>query len=502
MSRKEFCGLAIVAIASLLIGLIGFLLSPKIPVNSDAISYFTVARNLITGKGLLTSLSDPTSAYIMGVLHPDLHMPGWTILLAGFLWLTRTGALAPLILGILLAIGSSILAYFTAMEWFGGQKALSGALAFAFYPGILIYQFTGLAELAIVFWFSLALFFASLTKMKAWLALCAAGISLFVSYLTRETSLLLIPLILVMLNRKGIGWRSLLIMAGVLTVVCLTSSYLYQKWWPGFAKAQVIFTKYSLLFKTGVITPDQNPMDQVVRPEDFPTLSPAKTFLLLLKKPFRLLFALPRSKSWEIIASDIWTVGVLVLAPLLAKGWRMKLGLACLALIIPLIFILYYPKSDYLTRICLPFGAIGALFVGTRIKSKFLLSAMLICELGIGALCSWSYIKAGRACSERMERLYPAIREALPPDVRVLGVRGYGLEQIPVYSPGITAVLYPEKREHAALLNERLGTEALIFISSGSTGIQPYHGMAEGGWREKVLVSGSDSVFIYTRRRE
>ena len=495
MSKRELWGLAIVIAVSSIIGFIGFLLSPKVPVNSDAIGYFTVARNLITGKGLVTSLTDPTSAYIIGVPHPEFHMPGWPLLLAGFFWITRTGALAPLILGILLAIGSSTLAYFTAMFWSDRQKALSGALALAFYPGILIYQFTGLAEMAIVFWFVLALFFASLPGINPWLAACAAGVSLFASYITREISLLLIPLILVILNGKGIRWKSLLIMAGVLITACATSSYLYQNCWPGLLENRYIFLKYTTLFKTGAITMDHNPMHNIVSPEDFPKLSPAETLLLLLKKPLRLFFVLPRSKSWEMMASDIWTVGVLLLAPLLARGWRMRLGLACLALIIPLLFTLYYPQSDYLTRISLPFGAVAALFIGTRIKSKILLSSMLICELGIGALCSWSYMKAGRAGSERMERLYPAIKEALPPDVRIVGIRGFGLEQIPIYMPEVIAVLYPKRPEHAALLNERLGTEALILADNRILYPEPSR------WSRDTFIVGSDTLFIYLKPR-
>ncbi|MEO0180652.1 MAG: hypothetical protein ABIN54_05005 [candidate division WOR-3 bacterium] len=502
MSKKEILYLLLVLSAGATMGIFGLIFFPKIPVNSDAISYFTAARNLLGGKGLVISLSTPTMAYFMGVPHPDYHMPGWPLLLAGFMWLTKTGPCTPIILNIALALGSSALAYFTLLLWSDSEKAFWGALLFMLFPSIMVYQFTGMAEMPLLFWLMLSVFTASLPRAGRTIALLIGiGIILIFAYATRETALFFLPLILSLLRERGARWSTLTILTLIILAASLILSYLYYSLWPGFSETSYVFNQHGILFKTGTITPEHNPMWNVVRPEDFPKLSLPELFWLLLKKPLRLLLILPRNKSWETIAADVWTLGAIILAPIIVKGWKMRLGLGFLVLIVPAMFTLYYPKTDYLMRIGLVFGSVAVVFIAARLRltriSRFLICMALACELTIGALCSWNLQKTSREGLRKMQEIYPVLKENLPPDARIVGIRGFSLELLPVYEPDIYTVLYPDRAEHARMLSERIGTDALVFAS----GQKPYPGLEDEGWYTKALTAGGDSLFICTKRK-
>lgn len=506
MSRRDLWNMLFLLLVGLMIGLVGFLILPRVPVNPDAVGYFTSARNLLLGKGLVTSLATVTPAYLMGAPNPDLHMPGYPLLLAGFMWLTRTGIYSPVLLNIFLAVASAILVYFTVLLWSDRGKAIAASLLFLFFPAVLIYEFTGLAEMALVFWVMLSLFLAS-APGRFIPRFIGAGLTLLIAYITRETTLLFVPLVVAILVERGARGWSIMAFTVVVLGACLASPYFYYLHWPGFAETHYIFAGYTALFRTGVLRENQNPMmDIVTRHDMFAGISPVDLTLLLLKKPFRLITTIWGSKSWITVAMDAWSFFAILLAPLVARGRWMRLGLVFAALIIPAMFTLYKPTSDYFMRITMVFALVAIVFVVIWIKrstiTKILLGVAIPVEFALGVLGAMNYQEPARIIVDKTERIEEMLAGNLPAESRIIGIRGAPLGTYCLRHPDVTTVFYPREPGDALLLNERLGTDALVFASSGFERIQPYPGLEALGWQQKVLIYDGDTVFVFTRKGE
>jgi len=131
-------------------------------------------------------------------------MPGWPLLIAGFMWLTHVGLSAPIILNIVLTIFSAVLFYLTVGAWSDRRRALVGSFFFLFFPLVLAYEFTGLAEISLVFWSALAVFLASIAKPKKTLIwLVVIGLAYTAGFCIRQTAIFLVPLISMILAERG-----------------------------------------------------------------------------------------------------------------------------------------------------------------------------------------------------------------------------------------------------------------------------------------------------------
>ena len=251
MNKKTtLAHLGIIGGLGLAIGLLGWVLFPKIPIFSDSIEYFTTARNLLAGKGLVSSYPGATDAFIMGLPCPDHHMPGWPLLIAGFMWLTRTGPYGLNFLNILLTLLSSVLVYFIVLFWSDERKALASSLIFLLLPWIIFYEFTGMAEIAFVFWVLLSLFFASVPNPKyIWAGVLGSGLALLVAYLVRESALFFLPLVLALLRARGQSFWKLALFASAFLLGCFLSSYIYYSSYPGFRDVREILARYVLFAK-------------------------------------------------------------------------------------------------------------------------------------------------------------------------------------------------------------------------------------------------------------
>ncbi|MGB9589600.1 MAG: hypothetical protein ACPL68_01805 [Candidatus Hydrothermia bacterium] len=507
MHRTAFWQIGIVILLGLCLGITGFILTPRVPGGWDAVSYFTMARNLIAGRGMVSSVCSVTPAWFMGVPHPDLHMPGYPLLLAGFMLLTRVGLCSPLLLDALLIIITAVLVYF--IIWFRSTpgSALLGSLSYLLFPTTLIYSFVGMAEIAVVFWIVLSVFLAGIPGSgRSPLCILGSGLALFMAYVTRESSIFILPLVLAMLVERGARPSRAIAFGVIIATICFLSSFVYYSLWPGFRDVQTILNYFSLIKHSGLFS--LNPYLDIIGPNDFPRLSPSMFFLdILIRKPIRCLAEIWRAGVWYITALDILTVLLLVMAPIVVKERWQRLGLAFFLLIIPAFFILYVPTYDRFVRVVFPFALLALIFLIIRIKRfpiKYL--GLLIPLVGLtfgipGVLYYrigyWNVIRE----SERLEAM---LGGALPPGPLIIGMSGSAIPQHVLYAPEDVVVLFPRAPEDAALFREKIDMNVVVFTKIGAEDARLYtpEEMDALGWRDRTIACGSDTVVIYTRKEK
>ena len=503
--RITLANLGIILCLGLAIGLLGWVLFPRIPVWSDSLSYFTAARNLLMGKGLVTSLCACTQSYFMGIPHPDLHLPGWPLLIAGFMWLTKTGLYAPVLLNILLTVLAAILVYHTVRFWSTPARALSASLVFLVFPTTLMYEFSGLSEMAIIFWVILSLFLSSVPGAgRSIPCLIGSWASLVIAYATRESSLLFLPLVLVFLRQRGSSKIALAVFGVSAVLACFGISYTYYSLWPGFAEARAIAAKTSLLSHTGMIR--RSHFTAIATWQDLPDVSPARlAWDVLARKPLRLIVNLARNGNWYMNLLNAITALPIILAPFVANNKKQKLGLFLCALIIPALFTIYSPTGDNFIRVAFPFAIAGVMLMAIWARGWFsgwwtaagaLLLGVILAIPGI-----IDYQKGRRNLANNIGEAEAILKKGVSPDITVIGARSSVLYLHVLYHPDGVVIVYPDNLEDARLLNETLGTEALLFASYEFEKSKPYPEIESLGWRENVFPIDGDTLFIYTRPR-
>lgn len=318
--------IGIIIFTGIAIGIAGFALFPRIPVLSDSISYFTVAQNLLSGKGLVSSYVGPNEAFIMGLPSPDIHMPGWPLLIAGFMWLTHVGLSAPIILNIVLTIFSAVLFYLTVGAWSDRRRALVGSFFFLFFPLVLAYEFTGLAEISLVFWSALAVFLASIAKPKKTLIwLVVIGLAYTAGFCIRQTAIFLVPLISMILAERGFSRFNSILFGIGLAIVSAIAHFAYSSV-DSLHEAQNLLFRYDLLLHTGLLRGSF--YREILTRADLspPVPLPELLWAILAKKPVRMLTScISPDRIWQAeTLMKALVIAIMVAVPFLVRLKRIR----------------------------------------------------------------------------------------------------------------------------------------------------------------------------------
>ncbi len=483
--------LFILCFVGIVVGLAGFVLFPRIPVLSDSLGYFTLARNLLMGKGLVSSYVGPNEAYIMGLPCPDLHMPGWPIFIAGFMWLTRTGLYAPVLLNILLTLVSAALFYLTVRAWSDARRAFLGSLFFLLFPLTLAYEFTGMAETSLVFWSLLVVFLASLARPKramVWMPTILLAYA-FV-FATRQTSVFLIPLVSLILVERGFPRTHAICFGVALLLVSVVANLSYSRI-DSLSEAQSVLFRYDLLLHSGFLK--KSFYRDILTPADLnPAVPlPEMLFAILVKKPIRMFVSyFSPDNIWRAEnLMKLLVIAVLALGPFLVRNKRMRWGLlAFFPLILMAIWFYKFEARQFLALSTITLAFVFALANGLRIKTYFIAIGLSL-EIMCAGLFVWE-TQAERISVYRAEKdLAPAVAEIMSPGARVAAE--YPSTMV-LYKPGIAVVTVPASNEDLALLDEKLSLDAIILVGSGSK--------LEAPWLPKdTLIMHNDTIFVYTR---
>lgn len=484
-----------------MVGLLGWLLFPKIPVWSDSLAYFTVARNLLMGKGLVSSYVGTAGAFIVGLPCPDMHMPGWPVLIAGFMWLTKIGPYSPIVLGIALTILSSFLVYFIVLFWSDTKRALAASVIFVFLPWVIAYEFTGMAEIAFLFWILLSLFFASIPNPKYRLvSILGSGLALLMGYVTRETALFFLPLVIAIMRMRGLSVWKLIVFGLVISLACLFSSYIYYSSYPGFREARKILALFGLFTKAGLLG-IKHPITDIVTWNDIPQVSLRDLlWSVLIRKPIRIIFSIMKGESWYLILIRLSLVIPTILAPVMVRPRPQKIGLIFSALILAGMLTVYRGREvDIFTRIMGASATVALVFLIIWLRKSLsrwpYYALFVVSELVVG---SGIYLDCWKGLI-RSERLGTRLAEVLPkylgPEPVVLGWgihNDYAIHLIK--RPDDVVVLYYDDLSDPNLiaLRDRTGMSAFISYSSFSDSVR-------WGWREDTLVIEDEVMHLYTK---
>ncbi len=499
--RITFIHLGIILGLGLAIGLLGWLLFPKVPVISDFIEYFTLARNLLVGRGLVSSYPGATDVFIMGLPCPDTHMPGWPLLIAGFMWLTRLGPCSSIVLCILLTIITSVLVYFIVLFWSDDKKALVASLVFLLFPWTIAYEFTGMAESAFVFWVALSVFFASIPNQKCWLVnILGAGLSLLLAYITRESALFFLPLIVALLRMRGLSFWKLILFSLSLLIASFLSSYIYYSSYPGFREVRETLALYDLLTKTW-LPKIKYPITSIVTREDLPQL-PLKDILwnVIVIKPIRIIVSVLKGEGWYPIIIRSFLVLPVIVAPLVVKGRLQKTGLIFNALILIGVATLYrgYEFTTFM-RITMASATVALIFIMIWLKGSFskwpYYALLILFEMGIGSKMYVDFWK-DLSQSERIgKQLAEALQKYLGPDPAVMG---WGVHpDYPLHlldRPDDYVILYFDDPTDPNFITLRDRTNMRAFISHSQC-----PDFISWGWHEDTLAIENEVMYLYRR---
>ncbi|MGB9589601.1 MAG: glycosyltransferase family 39 protein [Candidatus Hydrothermia bacterium] len=475
------------------IGIAGFILFPKIPVLSDSIGYFTVARNLLLAKGLVSSYVGPNEAFIMGLPCPDIHMPGWPLLVAGFMFITRTGLYAPLILNILLTVSSALIFYFTVRLWSDTRRALVSSLFFLLFPLILGYEFTALSEISLVFWSLLAVFLASASNPKrAVLWLAAIGLVYSLAFCTRQTSILLVPLISLILAENGFSRIHAVCFGLTLVLVSALANLAYSSV-DSLREAQSLLFRYDLLLHTGFLKVSFN--RAILTPQDLSPDVPLTHLIwaVLLKKPVRMLASYIAPESIWHLENLMKLLVVVVLAggPFFVPRKRIRWGLLAFASLFLMALWLYrFEARQFIALSAVTICFVFALARDLRMR-PWLIRVIFSAWVILGVFYTLE-LQRERIAVYRAERdVAPVVAGLLPPCSKVSV--GYP-STIALYRSDISVVTIPEGTDDLALLSEKPGLDAMILSA-------PEPEIVSWGWSEETLILNSDTLFVYRRIR-
>jgi len=473
------------------IGLAGFILFPRIPLLSDSLVYFSLARNLLMGNGLVSSYVGPNEAYIMGLPCPDIHMPGWPILIAEFMWLTRTGFYAPVLLNILLTVASVVLFYLTVRAWSDARRAFLGSFFFLLFPLTTAYELTGMTETSLVFWSTLAILLASVARPKkslAWMA--TIMLSYVFAFTTRQTSIFLIPLVSLILVERGFSRTHVICFGMVLLLISVVTNLSYSKI-GSLSEAQSALFRYDLLLHSGFLK--KSFYRDILTPADLNPVAPLSElfFAILVKKPIRMFVSyFSPDNIWRVEnLMKLLVIAILAVGPFLVRSKRIRWGLLAFLPLI-LITLLFYKfearqfAALSAVTLCMAFGLARFL----RVK-PWLTMVVFSAWLVLGVLYTLEVQKERLAVYRTERTLAPAVAEVMPTGARV--AVSYP-RTVVLYRPDIAVVTTPASHEDLALLDEKVGLDAIVLSVSEPA-------FVSWGWSEDTLVLGPDNLFIYTK---
>lgn len=167
---------------------------------NDQVGYITASRNLSESGKLESSLYYPALLnYYKG--HNLLYMPGNYYIHALFFSLLGYSIFTAFLPSLLAFIGSALMLFLIARHFFNKETAYLSTICFMLFPPVVLYAYSAMMELLFVF-FCLFAFFIFL-KIPPKLRFIIGGLPLAAPYIIRESAVLMLPGLAIMVFLEG-----------------------------------------------------------------------------------------------------------------------------------------------------------------------------------------------------------------------------------------------------------------------------------------------------------
>jgi len=173
---------------------------------NDQVGYITAARNLADSGRLESSLYYPALLNYYKS-HNLLYMPGNYYVRAFFFSIFGYSIFTAFLPNILAFIGSAVMLFLIAEHLFNKKTAYMSSICFMLFPPVILYTYSAMMEILFIFFCLLAVFI--FLKIPQKVRFLAGGLTLVIPYLIRESTLLLLPGLTMMIYLDGADRRVL-----------------------------------------------------------------------------------------------------------------------------------------------------------------------------------------------------------------------------------------------------------------------------------------------------
>lgn len=204
----------------------------------DQVWHVSAARELAE-TGRLTSNVIFTSLIYQDFTKNILYMPGYYFVLAAVYKLLGFGWIQSMLPSLISFVLAAVCIYLLARRLYGGRAALGAVVLFLFFPAVLFYAFTAMLELVFiaVCLLTMCLFVFLRHYLRPWLG----GILLLLPFLIRETGVVLVIPMALLVAAHAPEWRERL---GSLAIFVLATGLLLIS----VARSELLAGRPSMLF--------------------------------------------------------------------------------------------------------------------------------------------------------------------------------------------------------------------------------------------------------------
>jgi hypothetical protein len=157
---------------------------------NDQVGYVTAARNLADSGRLESSLYYPALLNYYKS-HNLLYMPGNYYIRALFFSIFGYSTFVAFLPNLLSFVGSAVVLFLIARHLFNNETAYMSAICFMLFPPVVLYAYSAMMEILIVFFCLLAVFI--FLKIPQRVRFILGGLTLVLPYVIRESALLMLP---------------------------------------------------------------------------------------------------------------------------------------------------------------------------------------------------------------------------------------------------------------------------------------------------------------------
>jgi 4-amino-4-deoxy-L-arabinose transferase-like glycosyltransferase len=157
---------------------------------NDQVGYITAARNLADTGKLESSLYYPALVNYYKS-HNLLYMPGNYYIRAFFFSIFGYSIFTAFLPNILAFIGSAVLVFIIAERIFTRETAYMSSICFMLFPPVILYAYSAMMEILFVFFSLLSVFI--FLKLPHKISFATGGATIALSYIIRESALLMLP---------------------------------------------------------------------------------------------------------------------------------------------------------------------------------------------------------------------------------------------------------------------------------------------------------------------
>jgi 4-amino-4-deoxy-L-arabinose transferase-like glycosyltransferase len=311
--------------------------------SGDANQYAEMGRRLAQGEGFTTGVIFPAElAFGADADHPALvRPPAWPLALAVFFAAAGPSDGIAHAAVALFYLATVIAATLLTVRLADHRSGALAGIAVATAPYVLLMTMDGVSEISFSFWITLTFLLCASMANAFWV-----GFACGLAYLTRYNGILLLPIVLLLVARRGETGRPILLCLMGFGLVALP-------WWI----RNLIVTGnpfYSLLNLNFYFSPSVSETRSNLLFMLEPDLSAAIAMDPLDKAKLQLL---PLLRSWPLASANL--VGCMGVALGCVKGDRLSLGFGALALATTLAIAFLLPNGRYLIPLVPPMLALG-----------------------------------------------------------------------------------------------------------------------------------------------